>query len=120
MIPQLQTEPIRPRTRLLVKRRRCPFLRGSAHSGWPDGQSSGSYGASVDRPEFVSAGLKTFPLGPGVPLRAILGQYDWRDSSSANRTHITGSKNRWSMFRCVEVSSNPISTGGCHEQDCNY
>src|SRR5216684_2860324 len=26
MSPQLQTEPIRPRTHLLVKRRRCPFL----------------------------------------------------------------------------------------------
>ena len=46
--------------------------RGSAHPGWPDGQSSGSYGASVDRPEFVSAGLKRFPLDPGGPLRPLL------------------------------------------------
>src|SRR5205823_8188479 len=81
MIPQLQTEPIRPRTRLLVKRRRCPFLRGSAHPGWPDGQSSGSYGASVDRPEFVSAGLERLPLDPGGRPRSLLmvGQCDWRD-----------------------------------------
>jgi hypothetical protein len=28
-----------------------------------------------------------------------------------NRTHITGSKNSWSVFRCVEVKSNPVSTG---------
>jgi hypothetical protein len=21
---------------------------------------------------------------------------------------------------CVEVSSNPVSSGVCHEQDCNY
>ena len=46
--------------------------RESAHPGWPDGQSSGSYGASVDRPEFVSAGLKRFPLGPGRPPRPLL------------------------------------------------
>ncbi len=25
-----------------------------------------------------------------------------------NRTHITGSKNSWSRFRCVEVGSNPV------------
>src|SRR5437588_13010214 len=28
-----------------------------------------------------------------------------------NRTHITGSKNSWSVFRCVEVRSNPVCTG---------
>src|SRR6185312_2338734 len=54
--------------------------RGSAHPGWADGQSSGSYGASVDRPEFVSADLKRFPLDHGGPLRSqlMVGQYDSR------------------------------------------
>src|SRR5207244_1228733 len=28
-----------------------------------------------------------------------------------NRTHITGSKNSWSVSRCVEVRSKPVSTG---------
>ena len=37
-----------------------------------------------------------------------------------NPTRITGSKNNWSMFRCVEVNSNPVPTGVCYEQNSNY
>ena len=63
-----------------------PELR-KAMSMLPRLDYTGPYGVSVDRPEFVSAGLKRFPLDHGGPLRSqlMVNQYDWRDSSSVSR-----------------------------------